>query len=49
MHDQRAADAAAIAYPRHATLDQDTGFQGDAPEGVLTRQPKKTTAAKCAC
>ena len=31
-----------IAYPPKATLDQDTGFQGYEPAGVLTRQPKKT-------
>jgi len=41
-HDKQAADEAQIAYPVHATLDKDTGFQGDEPEGVLSRQPKKT-------
>lgn len=41
MHDKKAADAAAIAYPPNATLDKDTGFQGYEPAGVLTRQPKK--------
>lgn len=40
-HDKKAADAAAIAYPNNATLDQDTAFQGYAPAGVLVRQPKK--------
>jgi hypothetical protein len=45
-HDKQAADAAAIAYPAHATLDQDTGFQGYAPAGVLTRQPQKSRGAK---
>jgi hypothetical protein len=46
VHDKRAADEAAIAYPLHATLDKDTGFQGYEPEGVLTRQPKKSPEAK---
>ncbi len=41
MHDKKAADEAHIAYPTHATLDKDTGFQGYEPEGVLTAQPKK--------
>lgn len=45
-HDKKAADDAAIAYPAQATLDQDTGFQGYAPAGVLTRQPKKSRGAK---
>ena len=40
-HDKKAADEAAISYPRNATLDQDTGFQGYAPASVLVRQPKK--------
>lgn len=41
-HDKRAADEAAIVYPANATLDQDSGFQGYAPPGVLTRSPKKS-------
>jgi hypothetical protein len=40
-HDKKAADEVQIVYPAYATLDQDTGFQGYAPEGVLTQQPKK--------
>ena len=40
-HDKKAADEAAISYPRNATLDQDTGFQGYAPAETLVRQPKK--------
>jgi len=40
-HDKKAADEAAIVYPVKATLDKDTGFQGDEPPGVQTRQPKK--------
>jgi len=45
-HDKKAADAAALAYPPHATLDQDTGCQGYASAGVLTRQPKKSRGAR---
>jgi hypothetical protein len=44
-HDKKAADEAQIAYPDHATLDKDTGFQGYEPDGVLTRQPKKNPKA----
>ena len=46
MHDKKAADEAQIAYPVHATLDKDTGFQGYEPEGVLSRQPKKNRKAR---
>ncbi len=42
MPDKKAADEAHLASPTHATLDKDTGLQGDAPEGVRTAQPKKT-------
>ncbi len=45
-HDKKAADEAQIAYPVHATLDKDTGCQGDEPEGVLSRQPKKNRKAR---
>lgn len=45
-HDKKAADEAQIASPVNATLDQDTGFQGYEPEGVLTRQPKKSRKAR---
>ncbi len=43
-HDKKAADAAEITYPANTTLDQDSGFQGYAPAGVLTRGPKKSRA-----
>lgn len=46
MHDEKAADAAAIVYPVNATLDKDTGFPGDEPEGVLTAPPKKSREAR---
>ena len=45
-HDKKAADAAPIASPTHATLDKDTGLQGYEPEGVLTAQPKKNQKAR---
>jgi len=45
-HDKKAADEAQIAYPVHATLDKDTGFQGYEPAGVLSRQPKKNRKAR---
>ena len=40
-HDKRLADEVAIRYPDGTILQQDTGFQGYAPEGVITKQPKK--------
>ncbi len=46
MHDKKAADAAQITYPAHATLAKDTGFQGYEPAGVLTQQPKKSPEAR---
>jgi hypothetical protein len=45
-HDKKIADREAIHYPPHTTLDQDTGFQGYAPLGVLTFQPKKKPRGK---
>jgi len=41
VHDKKVADTSALTYPRAATVGQDTGFQGYAPAGVLTWQPKK--------
>jgi hypothetical protein len=41
-HDKKAADEAEIAFPQSATRGQDTGFQGYAPAGVVTSQPKKS-------
>ena len=49
MHDKKAADQAPIVYPRNATLDKDTGFQGYEPEGILTMQPKKATRPGLEC
>jgi hypothetical protein len=45
-HDKKAADEAKMTYPRHATLDKDSGFQGYEPEGVMTPQPKKSPKAR---
>jgi hypothetical protein len=45
-HDKKATDDAKMTYPRHATLDKDTGFQSYGLEGVLTQQPKKSPKAR---
>jgi len=45
-HDKKAAEAARLVYPAHATLSKDTGFQGYEPDGVLTTQPKKSRGAR---
>jgi hypothetical protein len=46
MHDKKVADRAQIAYPRKATLRQDTGFQGYEPKVNHTYQSKKSPKAK---
>jgi len=45
-HDKKIADEEAINYPDQTVLQQDTGFQGYAPEGVLIKQPKKKPRGK---
>ena len=40
--DKKIVDQERIAYPRGATLHQDTGFQGYAPRGCAIYQPKKS-------
>ncbi len=40
-HDKKLADEEAIDYPDGVTIQQDTGFQGFAPAGVIIKQPKK--------
>lgn len=40
-HDKKIADEELIEYPAGTILQQDTGFQGYAPAGVITKQPKK--------
>ena len=45
-HDKKTADEENIKYPEGTVLQQDTGFQGYAPEGVLIKQPKKKPRGK---
>jgi hypothetical protein len=40
-HDKKLADEETMEYPEGTVLQQDTGFQGYAPEGVTIKQPKK--------
>jgi DDE superfamily endonuclease len=40
-HDKKIADEEQIKYPEGTVLQQDTGFQGYAPAGVMIKQPKK--------
>ena len=40
-HDKAICDAEQYTFPEHATLEKDRGFQGYAPESVITYQPKK--------
>ena len=40
-HDKKLADEENIEYPEGTILEQDTGFQGFAPLGVIIKQPKK--------
>jgi hypothetical protein len=40
-HDKKICDEEQPAFPPDSTLYQDTGFQGYAPAGVKTAQPKK--------
>lgn len=44
VHDKKMADTERIRYPRGSREWQDTGFQGYAPRGVETLQPKKNHA-----
>jgi DDE superfamily endonuclease/Helix-turn-helix of DDE superfamily endonuclease len=41
-HDKKIVDMEPIVYPPGTVLSKDTGFQGYEPEGVETRQPKKS-------
>lgn len=45
-HDKKIADEEAIEYPEDVVLQQDTGFQGYAPQGVIIKQPKKKPRGK---
>ena len=40
-HDKKLADEENIEYPEGTIIEQDTGFQGFAPLGVIIKQPKK--------
>ncbi len=44
VHDKKMADTERVRYPRGSREWQDTGFQGYAPHGVVTFQPKKNRA-----
>lgn len=41
IHDKKLADASNLTFPLHSLVEQDTGFQGFAPAGVIILQPKK--------
>lgn len=45
-HDKKIADEERLEYPEGTVLQQDTGFQGYAPPGVTTKQPKKKPRGK---
>jgi len=45
-HDKKIADEELLEYPEGTILQQDTGFQGYAPEGVWIKQPKKKPRGK---
>jgi hypothetical protein len=45
-HDKKIADGEQIVYPHETCLDQDTGFQGYAPQVREIRQPKKSRASR---
>lgn len=45
-HDKKLADESDLHFPALATLEQDTGFQGFDPEGVIILQPKKKPRGK---
>ena len=45
-HDKKLADEAEMTFPLHTVLEQDTGYQGYQPEGVIVLQPKKKPRGK---
>lgn len=45
-HDKKLADEQALTFPKGSKVWQDTGFQGYAPEGVTTYQPRKKPKGK---
>jgi hypothetical protein len=40
-HDKKICDDEELAFPEKTVVNQDTGFQGHGPEGVIIKQPKK--------
>lgn len=46
VHDKAICDEEAYAFPSGIILDQDAGYQGHAPEGVVVRQPQKKPRGK---
>jgi len=40
-HDKKICDDEGLTFPEEMILNQDTGFQGYEPEGVIIKQPKK--------
>ena len=40
-HDKKICDDEELAFPEKTVVNQDTGFQGHEPEGVIIKQPKK--------
>ena len=40
-HDKKLADESNLTFPAQSLLEQDTGYQGYAPDNVLLLQPKK--------
>ena len=45
-HDKKLADETKMTFPLNTILEQDTGYQGYQPEGVLILQPKKKPKGK---
>jgi hypothetical protein len=46
VHDKKCVDAEGYTFPEGSKLYQDTGFQGYAPDGATTCQPKKKPRGK---
>jgi len=45
-HDKKLADEAKMTFPLNTILEQDTGYQGYQPDGVIILQPKKKPRKK---
>lgn len=45
-HDKKLADETEMTFPLNTILEQDTGYQGYHPDGVLILQPKKKPKGK---